>query len=223
MGERTIKLTVPTSWEEVTVEQYQVLQTLKKVEEYDSNLLYMIDVITSLTDVTSEMISGINLGNLNILISDMGFIQNLIPDDKKDEVKIGKDVFKWIGDLNSITVGEAISIEQIIDLEELNYTSSFDVVLAVLLRKVKEDGTLEPFDSEIFEQRRKLFSKLPITDVYGMVVFFSLGEKTSTKNTAGFLMGTMRKIYQIIQPKNWKFLKKSKKKTVSLQDGNGSE
>ena len=221
MADKQIKLTVPESWDEVTVEKYQLLQTLKNVDEYDSNLLYMVDVISSLTDVTPEMINGVNLGNLNILISQMEFIQKEISNEKKTEVKIGKDIYKWIGNLNSITVGEAVSIEQIIDLEELNFSTSLDVVLAVLLRKVKEDGTLEPFDSELFEERRELFLKLRITDVYGMVVFFSLGEKLSTRSLVDYLVAIWKKISQIIQPKNWKLLKKLKKKTVSLQDGNG--
>ena len=77
-----------------------------------------------------------------------------------------------------MTVGEAISIELPIDLEELTFTLSYDVVLAVMLR---EEG--KKFDANLFKENRVKFSELPITEVLGMLLFFLNGGQTSTAHT----------------------------------------
>lgn len=205
---KQVELTIPLKWEEVTVEQFQKLQVLNK-DDYKSDLLYMVDVISVLANSTADIIHNIDFGSLNMLIEQMIFVQTPISNKKKEIVSIGEEKYKWIGDFNSINVGEAISIEQIIDLEELSFTMSFDVVLAVLLRKVKEDGTLEEFDAKKFEEHRELFSKIPITDVYGMIIFFSLGERPSMKNMLGSLVaGLWKKMKKNIHLKRLKSKRK---------------
>ena len=181
MGEQ-IKITIPQGWDEVTIERFQMLQTLKDVKEYESQLTYMIDVISILADVDVSYISGINMENLNLIANDMGWLQEDIKSDKKEVITVDGVEYKWKGKFNELTVGEMISIEQVIDLEELSYNMSFDVIMAILLRKIKEDGTLEEFDAKSFEVMREKFSKLMITEIYGMIVFFSLGVKGFMSN-----------------------------------------
>ena len=181
MGEQ-IKITIPQGWDEVTIERFQMLQTLKDVKEYESQLTYMIDVISILADVDVSYISGINMENLNLIANDMGWLQEDIKSDKKEVITVDGVEYKWKGKFNELTVGEMISIEQVIDLEELSYNMSFDVIMAILLRKIKEDGTLEEFDAKSFEVMREKFSKLMITEIYGMIVFFSLGVKSFMSN-----------------------------------------
>ena len=108
--------------------------------------------------------------SFNEVAKEIAFIQHPITEDIVEEINIRGEVYKWNGNLNQIAVGEMLSIEQIIDLEDLSYTGSIDVVLAVLLRKDKED-----FDSSVFTERRELFNELPITEVNGMLSFFLRG------------------------------------------------
>ena len=77
-----------------------------------------------------------------------------------------------------MTVGEAISIELPIDLEELTFTLSYDVVLAVMLR---EQGS--KFDAKLFKENRDKFGSLPITEVLGQLLFFLNGGQNFTSHT----------------------------------------
>ena len=81
-----------------------------------------------------------------------------------------------------------LSIEQVIDMEELTYDMALDVVCAILLRK---DG--EAFDSNLFAERRELFNTIPITEIKGMVNFFSNGGRLSTQNTKVFSITVKQK------------------------------
>ncbi len=177
-----MEISIPQSWDEVSLQKFGALQLLN-VDDYQSNILYMVDVISLLADVDKDVVSGINLGNLNILSEEMSFLQTPIKKEKKETIIIDGITYKWKGDLNSLTLGELISIETVIDLEELSYQMSYDVICAVLLRKVDKDGNLEEFNAETFNEQRELFSKLPVTDVNGMILFFLRGEQDSMRHS----------------------------------------
>ena len=52
-----------------------------------------------------------------------------------------------------------------------------DVVAAVLLRPKDEK-----FNADLFQERRKLFGEVPVTELIGMVNFFSNGGRHSIQN-----------------------------------------
>jgi len=202
---KKLEIEIPQSWDEISVTKFQELQEVKE-KDFTSKVEYLIQILSIMADVDAMAISGINIGNLHHLVSQMEFLQTPITIDKKDSVIIGKDEYKWKCDLNSLTLGEMVSIEQIIDLEELNYTMAYDVIMAVLLRKIKEDGTLEDFDADNFEKNRELFSQVPITDVNGMLLFFLGGGKHYIKTMEGY--SVVDKKMKNWTKKNWKFWKK---------------
>jgi len=173
-------VSIPSGWDEISVRKFQEIQLIDR-ESYDSQILYMIDIISILADIDKHIVCGINISNLNTIASNMMWIQKSVSTERVHNIEIGKDTYKWKGDFNSITVGEMVSLEQVIDLEELSFSMTFDVILAIFLRKVKPDGTLEEFKAEEFEANREKFSELKITDVYGMIVFFSVGVTSSIK------------------------------------------
>lgn len=170
------EIEVINNWNEVSVLQYQQLQLLK-IEESPSEMDYIIDIITILNDVDREMITGLNINNFNLIAAELKFITKPVPTKKKKTIKIGRKTYKWVDGFHKLSVGEMISIEQTIDSEELTYNMAIDVILAVLLREVNDDGSVKEFNSERFQSDREQFSQLKITDVYGMIVFFSIGGK----------------------------------------------
>ena len=162
-----IEILVPTSWEDVTVATYQKLKDIKE-EDFETPLQHSNAIVKCLCNI--EDIGFLTVQSFNDIAKEIAFINEPITNDVVEEVNIRGEVYKWNGNLNQISVGEMLSIEQIIDLEDLSYTSSIDVVLAVLLRK---EG--EAFDSSLFAERRELFNELPITEVNGMLSFFLRG------------------------------------------------
>jgi len=51
-----MKITVPTSWEDITVNQYQMLNTLER-DKYKTDMLYTCAVIDILCGIDSKELS----------------------------------------------------------------------------------------------------------------------------------------------------------------------
>lgn len=179
------EIIVPTSWDDVTVDMYQQLSVLNR-EDYKTDYAYSADVLSVICD--SPYIKQVSAEVFAELTNYISFMSKKPVLSKKSKVIVGDKTYRWCGNLNQLTVGEIISIEQCIDLEQLRYDTSLDVVAAVLLREEKEDGTLKDFDAKDFEANRELFGKLPMADIQGQVNFFIAGGKMCTNPSADYLV-----------------------------------
>ena len=173
-----MEITVPTSWDDVTVNQYQALTQINQ-DDYSNDLGYTTAVLQVLCDLDS--MTSLPLKAISDLAPHIGFLSEQPISVKYQTLEYKGINYAWINSFNSITVGEAISIELPIDLEELTFTLSYDVVLAVMLR---EEG--KKFDSSEFKKNRALFGGLPITEVIGQLLFFLNGGQTSTAHTKAY-------------------------------------
>ena len=152
----------------------------------------MVQILCEIEDV-----SKFPLEIINEIVLNFGFLKEEISQDKIEQIDFRGEGYEWVGSFNELTVGEMLSIEQIIDLEELTYNMSYDVVCAILLRK---DG--EEFDASNFKENRELFGELPITDVMGMIVFFLNGGKISTQHIKTY---SLIKMSMNTQRRRWKW------------------
>jgi len=175
-----IEIEVPTSWEDVTINKYQRLQQIIG-QEFKSDLKRTEAITKCLCDI--DDITTLPLESFYLISENIKFINDKVTQERFKEVEIDGDVYRWVGSFNELTVGELISIEQIIDIEQLTFNMAYDVVAAILLRKVNKQGGVEDFNSDLFTDRRELFSKLPITKINGMLLFFLNGGKLSTRIT----------------------------------------
>ena len=177
-----MKVLVPNSWSDVTVEEFQQIAALKADSTPSERLADMISILCGVdslqmdTDTIKEIQS--NLSFLNKEICNERFISF------KHE---GVD-YEWIRSLNEITLGEQISIEQAIESEELDFSQSFDLIMAVLLTP-KGDK----FNALKINENRELFSRFPIDKVHGMILFFLSGGRISSKPMKEFLVVLKRK------------------------------
>ena len=111
-----MEIIVPEGWGDVTVNQYQELRELKR-EEYSSDLRYMNEVLQVLCDIpTAESFTMDNVANIAPHIS---FINKTPSAKKKRAFKYKSNSYKWIGGFDALTLGEVVSIEQIIDLMQM--------------------------------------------------------------------------------------------------------
>jgi len=167
-----MEINIPTSWSDITLNQYQALTQINP-DDYKSKFRYSCQLVQVLCEI--DDVSQFPLDVINEIVLNFDFLAKEIPSEKKDTIEFRGRTFKWGASFNELTVGEMLSIEQIIDLEELTYNMSYDVVCAILLRE--NDA---PFDAGKFAEYRELFGELPITDVYGTIVFFLSGGKICT-------------------------------------------
>jgi hypothetical protein len=179
-----MEITVPTSWDDVTVNQYQALTQIKQ-DDYKSDLGYTTAVLQVLCDL--DNMTELPLKAVSDLAPHISFLSELPTQGKYQTLEYNDINYEWINSFNAITVGEAISIELPIDLEELTVVLSYDVVLGVMLR---EEG--KKFNSKEFNKNRVLFGGLPITQVLGQLLFFLNGGQTSTADTKTYSIQPMR-------------------------------
>lgn len=182
---KRIKITVPVCWDDVTLNKYQALKEIDR-DKFETDYAYSVEVIKVLCDL--DDISGMNIATQEQIINEIGFINEPITTNKIKQFNFEDNFYKWGASLNGLTVGEMLSIEQIIDLEELSYTMSYDVVCAVLLR---QDNEVE-FDAEKFQERRDIFGRLPITYINGMIGFFLRGGQIYTTTSQEYLVTLSR-------------------------------
>ena len=195
---KKVTIDVPVCWGDVSVHKYQALQSLKK-DDYKSDMHYAVDMISILCGVNANVLDAETFTTIS---NELVFLSEAISTEKIEEIKIGDDTYKWIGSFNQITVGEMLSIEQVIDLEELTYSQAFDVIAAVLLRKVKPNGELSKFNVNKFNSDREMFSELPVDQLHGMINFFIAGGKICTVHSVDYLVRLMS-IPTSTQKKSW--------------------
>ena len=201
-----MNILVPTSWSDVTVNQYQALANLNK-DDYKSDFKYMVDVIQILCNLDTSF--DLPLSVVNQISEEITFTTKEPKVKRFESFEIGDNTYNWVGNFNQITVGEALSIEQTIDLGNLNFNQSYDVVMSVLLRKNNK-----PFQSSEFNKNRAEFGELPVTMVLGMLFFFLNGGQIYTKDMQTYsitLMKTSTNTHQKSKKLKMQLLKRIRK------------
>ena len=167
------EILIPTSWQDVTLGEYIELSKLD-INSYKSPVEYYIHMLRVFGNTDIENIfEYIKAVDLNSIVGQMSFMNEQPKQlDNKTVVVNGVD-YHLTSNLNDLTVGEYVSIEQLIESGKLDSIEAIPVILSVILRPLDED-----FDSDKCAERIKLFTKeLSIEDVLGMSIFFSIGVK----------------------------------------------
>ena len=204
-----MKIEVPTSWNDVSVNQFQALTEIKR-ESYKSDLAHtcaIIQVLCNLDNTTNLPLYVVN--EISPLIS---FLGTELKHKRIKDVEYNGKHYEWLKSFDSITVGEIISIELPIELEELTHVLSYDVVLAVMLR---EKGS--KFDSDKFKENRELFGGLPITEVLGNILFFLSGGKDYSNHSKAY--SVVPKITTTLRGRRWRKWKRLLKRKSNLISG----
>ena len=204
-----MEVRVPTSWNDVTVNQFQALTEIKR-ESYKTDLAHTLAIIQVLCNIDDTL--NLPLYVVNEISPLISFLSDEIKPKRKNEVEYLGKKYEWLKSFDSITVGEIISIELPIELEELTQALSYDVVLAVMLR---EKGV--EFDSDRFKENRELFGGMPITDVLGNILFFLNGGKDSSLRSKTYSVVPMTSTTSLW--KKWKKWRKRLRKKESQTNG----
>lgn len=167
------ELLIPTSWQDVTLGEFIELSKLD-INNFESPVDYYFKMLSVLGNKNiDEVKEFIKVTDLTNIVSQMSFINTPAEKNDNKEVTIDNTVYKIVKNLNTLTIGEYVSIESLIDKDKLDSVSSIPAILGVILRPEGEE-----FDSSLVEDRMKLFkTRLSIEDVLGMSLFFWNGVK----------------------------------------------
>jgi len=159
---------LPKGWEEIPLSQFN---ELKKLDEDDSSFFVRhIDMFSILTDSdpTDEYWEDMDIEDVSAIITSLKWLE-ISPTSILQQELNGMT----LKDIKTITFGEFIDLEYFFSD---NYYNNLDKIAAILYRKTKLDEwgniALEPYGSIDLESRSKLFSEMPITNLYGLISYF---------------------------------------------------
>lgn len=155
---------VPTSWDEVTLEQYQEIERYYegKDEHFDVR-----KVLNILTNHTEDEINALPLEYLEEIMQKLEFLANLPKEEEpRNWCEINGERYT-VHTEQKLKTGEYIASDTALKGDKHNYAA----IMAVLCRK---DGELydSKFENEILEDRIRLFEQQPITKILPIIGFF---------------------------------------------------
>ncbi len=162
---------IPQGWDQVNLNQFIELSQVTTNDIADS-----INIISILTDLDSDDVMKMDTTELKSIIAELSWMNILPANIFKHTIKIDGVEYGIIPNLNDMTVGEWVDLEEFIN----DYPNNLNKVMAVLYRPViynVNDTTrfIEKYDAKTVIERSVLFGdNMMISDVYGASVFFSL-------------------------------------------------
>ncbi|WP_406535467.1 hypothetical protein [Methanobrevibacter sp.] len=155
---------VPTSWDEVTLLQFEKINEYYQDKEKTFNV---VDVIDIFIDKDKDYIMSLPAEFLEIILDKLKFLSTEIETkEPSNKIEINNEVYQ-INFMEKLKAGEYIAVEMATKDNNFNYAS----VLAILCRKENEifDST---FENEVLPNRVALFEKQPITKIIPLISFF---------------------------------------------------
>ena len=171
---------VPENWDEVTVEQFMELVELQMVTKEEVNVNpfnTIIKMVHIMTGIPMDIIEMVPVDQFHLIQDTLLYTKEEVDIEKRDYVEIDGDTYWVKNDFNKLTMGETITIETLVkDAPNENVMNVFDKLLTIFLRKKTKKGNLESFKSSFLDERTEIFKRLPISQVYAIMIFFSDGE-----------------------------------------------
>lgn len=158
------KWNVPASWDEITLKLYEEIERFYdgKDENFDVR-----DVLTILTNKTEDEINALPAEFLDTILTHLIFLTTT-PEVGEPTNKIEIDGEEYsINVMEKLKLGEYVSVDNIIKGNKHDYAS----ILAVLCRK-KGEIYDSKFEAEVFDKRKEMFEKQPVTKILPIISFF---------------------------------------------------
>lgn len=195
-------ITVPDSWNEVTVSQFQEINSIPL--ESKSRAL---EIISILINEDIEEIRKYDMQSLNRIVAALGWCDELPNDKEFDQVLTLNDTTYNMVKMSSFSVGEWMDLEQYFE-DPINNLHN---ILGVFYR----DNDL-PYNTTTSEQRANIFREhVNVGQVYGTVVFFCNIERSCIQTIKVYFQLEMMKLEMSQKQKQkkisfWQRLRRSK-------------
>lgn len=181
------KIILPKSWDEIKVRTWRELNQVQS----ESEMSVLIQRLSILADIDQEQIRQLPVPQFNKLVEEASFIgQDFKPEPVLRFECAGKR-YGMIPDLNFISTGEFVDAEQFKKdpIENIHYLAA--LIYRPIIWEEGDDWKIAPHTSAGFQKRADLFlNELPITTIYGAVLFFSAIGIQSTEIIVDYLIKT---------------------------------
>ena len=155
---------VPTKWSDITLKIYQEIE---KYYEDKENGFDVREVLHILTNKDWDEINALPAEFLDTILTHLIFLTTT-PEVGEASNKIVVDGVEYkINVMEKLKLGEYVAVDTVLKANKHDYAS----ILAILCRKEGEiyDST---YEAEVFDKRKEMFEKQPVTNILPIVSFF---------------------------------------------------
>lgn len=158
------------TWHDVTIETWQELEAIQT----DSEVTRYIEQIAILSDNDPDFIRNLNIKDFNQLRADLAFMSEPPNKDIMFTFELEGVKYGIIPQMDFITAGEWLDADSWKEKPEENIHLYAALIFRPIVEETATGYTIEKHKADGFLERANLFKKkLPITHVYGGVLFFS--------------------------------------------------
>ena len=172
-------ITVPTSWDEITLKQFITLMKLQ--EEEGKEEVNIVDIMAVLTDTDKKYIYSLPSDFANTIMAHLLFLNKPLKEEPKAEVIIDGNLYK-INYMEKLKFGEYTDANTVMANDKFDYAS----LLAILCRREGEVYD-DDFIAEHLDERTEMWNNQPITKVYPLVCFVLTLSALSGKHLEHFM------------------------------------
>ena len=173
-----MKILIPTSLEDVTIEQFIKYNRITKLEEVDDEVI-MVSVIANFCDLSVEDVLKIPVKDMKEIAQQIVDVLNTEPRD----IQIYKDLGR-IPNFDKISAGEYIDLDKYFTDPE-NYHRAMAVLYRPIKKKFGSKYILEDYKGS--DDSCESMLKLPLELLLSSMVFFSNLNSELLKATRDFL------------------------------------
>lgn len=155
---------IPTSWNDITLDMFSDIE--RYYADKDKNF-DIREVLHILTGKSKDEINALPSNFLDIILNKLSFLSEK-PYTSEPRNWIVVDGEKYIvNTFEKMKTGEYVSF----DMAMKNDKHDYSTFMAILCRKQGEIYDSK-YEAELFEERKKMFGKVPVMDVMAVVSFF---------------------------------------------------
>ena len=174
-----MKILIPTSLSDITVEQFIKYSRISKLEEVDEEVI-MVSIIANFCNLTVEETLQISLKDLKEIANQIIEVLNSQPKDIEIYKHLGR-----IPNFDNITAGEYIDLDKYFQDTEM-YHYALAVLYRPIEKKIGSQYIIEKYEGG--EERAKEMLQLPIELLLSSMVFFYNLSSELLKATKHYLL-----------------------------------
>ena len=183
-------ITVPTSWEQITLGQFITLMKLQEEEGKEEPSI--VDIMAVLTGTDKKYIYSLPSDFANTIMAHLLFLNKPLKEEPKAEVIIDGNLYK-INYMEKLKFGEYTDANTVMANDKFDYAS----LLAILCRREGEIYD-DDYIAEHLDERTEMWNNQPITKVYPLVCFFLTLSALSEKHLQHFMTEGEQAIDQLL-------------------------
>ena len=164
---------LPTSWDEVNIEQYSKL--MLSIEKEDiSEIELMIKSLEALADIPGGLLTKAPIKMLREAYNQLEELTSTMPNNELSRViEIDGIEYGYIPDFDELSLGEFVDLDNYLQNSWNNLYKIFAVLYRPVIKRDGERYTIEEYSVKDINKRRELFKKrLSMDTIYGGLVFF---------------------------------------------------